>query len=75
MLTTWRISKYGSMMDNEPIFRGTLNDLGLHKAEYTTLRIGVAKSGECAGGLNLFGDRFGDYAQGIRMRCIGKNSN
>lgn len=75
MLTTWRIGNYGSMLDNEPISRVTLDDLGLHKTGYTTLRIGVAKSGECAGGLNLFGDRFGDYAQGIRMRCIGKTGN
>ena len=73
MLTTWRISHYGSLLDNEPISRVTRNDLGLRKSDCTTLRIGVGKSSECAGGMNLFGNRFGDHAQSIRMRCIGKS--
>ncbi len=45
----------------------TLNigKLGLQAGDYITLRIGIKKDAHHQGGLNLFGEQFGDYAQGL----------
>ena len=45
-----------------------LEDLQLGSGEYISLQIGVDAGAENVGGLTLFGDHFGDCAQGIVMR-------
>ena len=35
---------------------------------WLTLRLGVLPGAEHVGGLNLFGEKFGDFAQGVVMR-------
>jgi predicted transcriptional regulator len=37
------------------------------EGDFVSFRIGVKKDAEYAGGLNLFGENFGNYRQGIRM--------
>lgn len=68
-LTTWRVNAYGTQLEGLPVSRVSLGDLKLADSEYVSLRIGVEKSGDYAGGLNLFGRSFGDYPQDILMRC------
>ena len=46
----------------------TLADLRLSKQDFISLRVGVSADSEHVGGLNLFGEKFGDFAQGIVMR-------
>ena len=46
----------------------TLADLRLDACDYISLRIGVDADAAHVGGVNLFGEKFGDYAQGIVMR-------
>lgn len=68
LLKTWRVSEAGSFVDESPSARTTISDLELTQQNYVTLRIGIAPDAQCKGGLNLFGAKFGDYAQDIVMR-------
>lgn len=68
LLKTWRIDHTGCQLDGETLSGISLSDLVLESRDYIALRIGVDAAAEHVGGLNLFGDRFGDYAQGIIMR-------
>ena len=69
-LVVWRVSAHGTQLDGQPVSRISLNDLKLVESDYVSLRIGVLKSDDYAGGINLFGKGFGDYPQDILMRCI-----
>ena len=68
LLKTWRVDKEAATLDGEPLSPVTLDDLHLAAGDYVSLRIGVHASAQHVGGVNLFGDRFGDFAQGIVMR-------
>ena len=68
LLKTWRVEEGGSKLDGEPLSGVCLADLNLEKQDYISLSVGVSADSEHVGGLNLFGDKFGDFAQGIVMR-------
>ncbi len=68
LLTKWRVDAAGSRLNGEEISKVTLQDLVLPAQDYISLRIGVSDQSTHVGGLNLFGEKFGDYAQGIVMR-------
>lgn len=69
LLKTWRIDATGSHLDGVPSSDTSLSDLHLDGNDFISLRIGVSADAEHVGGLNLFGERFGDCAQGIIMRA------
>ena len=73
LLKTWRIDRSGCQLDGEPFSPVTLNDLALPGREYVSLCIGVHPDAEHVGGLNLFGEKFGDFAQAIVLR-VGYDS-
>lgn len=68
LLKTWRVDNRRSMLDGEALSGVTLADLNLSGRDYISLRVGVSRDADHVGGLNLFGDKFGDYAQGVVMR-------
>ena len=68
LLKTWRVDASGSKLDGEPLSGVTLADLALSAQDYISLRVGVSADSEHVGGLNLFGEKFGDFAQGVVMR-------
>lgn len=68
ILKTMRISSSGSYIDENNVSEVSVNELGIEKGDYFTFRIGVKKDAKNLGGINLFGDKFGDYEQGIIMR-------
>lgn len=68
LLKTWRVDGEGSTLDGEAISGTRLEDLRLSCGDYISLRVGVDAHAEHVGGMNLFGEKFGDYAQGIVMR-------
>jgi predicted transcriptional regulator len=45
----------------------TLEELGITRGEYISFKIGVREDSEYPGGLNLFGEHFGNYRQNIVM--------
>ena len=68
MLKTWRVDGNGSFLENIRVSDVRLEDLGLHKREYLSITIGVSPDAEHLGGMNLFGEGFGDYPQGIVLK-------
>lgn len=68
LLKTWRIDEHGSTLDGAALSSIKLSDLQLDQQNYISLRIGVHADAEHVGGLNLFGEKFGDFAQGIVAR-------
>ena len=67
-LKTWRVDATGSQLDGVRSSGATLGDLGLSEHDYVRLRIGARGEEGHHSGLNLFGERFGDHAQGVVMR-------
>lgn len=67
-LKTWRVDGAGSYLENVLIGETTLRDLCLGEQGYIGVRIEVAADAENVGGLNLFGEGFGDYAQPLVLR-------
>ena len=70
LLTTWRVDHYGTVLEDRRISRVSLGDLKLADSPYVSVRIGVRKIDGHAGGMNLFGQGFGDHPQGIVLRCF-----
>lgn len=66
-LKTWRVNKLGSWLENDFVGSTTLDDLQIGKENHISLCIGVVSTPEYSGGINLFGEKFGDYPQGIVM--------
>ena len=67
-LHRWMINRKGCFLDGAQTADFTIDDLCLEQAEYLKMRIGVCTDNGLAGGLNLFGENFGDYAQGIILK-------
>lgn len=60
---TWRVTDEGSYLDNVRISDVTLDDLRLDAWPYIAVRISVPEDALNVGGINLFGEHFGDYPQ------------
>ncbi len=71
-LKTWSVREDGSYLDGEKVSTVKLEDLGITEENFLSVRIGVAPNAVHKGGMNLFGEGFGDYAQGIRMAIYKK---
>ena len=67
-LKVWRVTRDGSYVENEHVSNVNITDLELGDQPYITVRIGVPESAQNIGGINLFGEGFGDYPQGIVLR-------
>lgn len=64
------VMKEGTLLDDEFFPEFTIADFHLRKTDYISLKIGVEKDAQYAGGINLFGEKFGDYPQPIVMRAV-----
>ena len=68
IITTIRINGEGTFLGEDLVSDVKLESLGIENGDYFTLRIGIKEDAKNQGGLNLFGEKFGDYAQGLMMR-------
>jgi predicted transcriptional regulator len=68
LLKTWRVDASGSWLDGIPLSNVTIDALALDRQPYIRVRFGVHKDAQHIGGLNLFGRRFGNYPQDIRLQ-------
>jgi len=67
-LKSWEVNTVETLLDDRRLSGVTIADLDLRRAEYFTLRIGVHKDAVNLGGMNLFGERFGDHPQAILIQ-------
>jgi predicted transcriptional regulator len=72
MLKTWKVDASGSYLDEMLVSDTTLDQLGLQSRECVVLKIGIKPDAANIGGINLFGQEFGDYDQDIMMRILYK---
>jgi predicted transcriptional regulator len=70
MLKTWILSEQGTFIDEILINSQSISDYRLSENAFISVRIGIKEDAKNTGGVNLFGDCFGDYAQNIRMKII-----
>ncbi len=67
-LCTLRCDQTGSYLNDMRISSVTIDDLRLSEQDCILLRLGVARDAEHVGGMNLFGERFGDFDQALILR-------
>lgn len=70
MLKTWSIDEKGGYLDGEQTTARTLEEFKLEENDYISVKIGIKEDAKHKGGINLFGDGFGDYPQNIVMKLI-----
>lgn len=70
MLKTWILTNDGTFIDDLLVNTKTINDYHLSKNDYISVRIGMKDNASNIGGINLFGELFGDYNQNIIMKII-----
>ena len=68
MLKTWKLTEDGSYLDGEKKSNKTIKQYHLFSDPYITVRIGMEEDAVHKGGINLFGECFGDYHQNILMK-------
>lgn len=71
LLKTFSVCADGCYLDKKLVNSSVcLADLQLENRPYISLMLEVKADAQNVGGINLFGERFGDYAQGIVMSLI-----
>jgi predicted transcriptional regulator len=60
----------GCFSDGRKTSDRTLESLALTRGDYLSFRIGVKDDAEYSGGLNLFGEHFGNFKQNIEMTAL-----
>jgi predicted transcriptional regulator len=70
MLKTWSITEQGCYLEEENTGSRGLAEFRLTDKDYISVRIGIKEDAEHSGGLNLFGEGFGDYPQNIVMKIV-----
>ncbi len=60
-----RITRDCVYLDETPVSTQDIAKLKVQDGDYMTLRIGIKENAKHQGGLNLFGEHFGDFAQGL----------
>lgn len=72
ILKTWRVDAKGTWLDEQYLSGVTIDQLEIHAQSYIAVKIGVDQQSKHPGGMNLFGERFGDHPQSIRLKCYSK---
>lgn len=67
-LKTWRVTEDGSYLDGIKTNGAVLKDYKLGVNDYISIRLGIKEDACHKGGVNLFGDSFGDHAQNLVLK-------
>ena len=67
MLMNYEITSDGTFVNKNKVSNVSLSDINIKEKDFITIRVGVKKDSKYAGGINLFGTTFGDYAQDINV--------
>ncbi|WP_271715568.1 ArsR/SmtB family transcription factor [Anaeromicropila herbilytica] len=69
-LKTFLLTEEGTFINNMKVNDKSIMAYELSTNEYISIRIGIKEDSNNIGGINLFGDSFGDYPQDILLRFI-----
>jgi predicted transcriptional regulator len=67
-LKIWSVNSEGSLIDGRSIGDIKMQDLGLEQKPYVEVRFGIKPDALNVGGINLFGEKFGNYPQPIVLK-------
>ncbi len=67
-LKVWSVTPEGSFIDGVSLDGVRTADLHLGERSYIDIRLGVKATSQNVGGMNLFGERFGNYPQSLILR-------
>lgn len=67
LLKTFSVNHEGTFIDGIKASQVTIDQLKLGDGDYISFKIGVKADADNCGGLNIFGEKFGDYQQNIVM--------
>lgn len=73
VLKRWRIEKDGTYLDEKKVSDKGICDYDLNEKEYIAVRLGISEDAVHQGGVNLFGEEFGDYGQNLVLTLIFDN--
>ncbi|OUP48748.1 ArsR/SmtB family transcription factor [Lachnoclostridium sp. An181] len=68
ILKKWTVKQQGTWLDGEQVENRGVLEYGLEEGDYISVKIGVKEDAKNQGGLNIFGDCFGDYPQDIILK-------
>jgi predicted transcriptional regulator len=68
LLKIWSVTPQGSCIDGKDMSSIQIEDLRLAEKPFIEVRIGVKRDALNVGGLNLFGEKFGNYPQPIVLK-------
>lgn len=68
LLKIWSVNGEGSYIDGKHISTVHIQDLHLKERPYIDVRLGVKPNAQNVGGLNIFGEKFGNYPQPIVLK-------
>lgn len=67
-LKNWHIDETGTYLDGLQVSGRGIEAYALAEGSYVSVRIGIKEDAEHVGGVNIFGNCFGDYPQDLVMR-------
>lgn len=67
-LKTWRLDESGTYLDGVKINDLSISDIHFSDQPYISVKIGVSEDAVHVGGINIFGDKFGNYAQPLLLK-------
>lgn len=59
------ITEKAVYLDENLVSTRNIQSLGIQEGDYITFRIGIKENARHQGGINLFGEKFGDFSQGL----------
>ncbi len=68
LVPTWTTDTEGTTINGEKISNVGIDELNLGQHSFVKVRLGVRPDAKNCGGMNLFGERFGNAAQGIVLK-------
>lgn len=68
LLKRWLVNLDNTCIDGRPLSTVTIGKLGIEKERVITVRLGVKQDALHVGGINIFGQSFGNYPQDLLLR-------
>ena len=69
-LKTWRFTPKGPYINGRKVAQTTLKEYEWEANPYISIRIGIRKDAQKVGGINIFGESFGDYPQNLVLKLF-----
>ncbi|KHE71091.1 ArsR family transcriptional regulator [Halobacillus sp. BBL2006] len=76
LLKQWKVTRDGCFIDGSKVENSiSLEDLMVSDQPYISFKLGIKEDAVNAGGMNLFGPKFGNYEHGIMMHLKYEKKN